>query len=99
MKRDRIGKTIEAVKRLYGNNKTTKIQAIYKDTNNNDYVVFFKTRKTHYDEFAKKDVTLTHTEYVTMNNRYVWGMRVGYFCTLREETRHFEQAGHYVRIL
>lgn len=98
MKRDRIGKTIEAVKSLYGNNEKTKIQAIYKDTNDNDYVVFFKTPKKHYDDYRRKYVTHIHTEYVTMNNRYVWGLRVGYFCTPREEMKHLEKAGHYVRI-
>ena len=94
MKRDRIGKTIEAFKSLYGNNEKTKIQAIYKDTNDNDYVVFFSTRRLN--SYSKK--MSTFTEYVTMDNRYKWGLRVGYFCTPREEMKHLEKAGHYVRI-
>ena len=48
------------------------------------------------NQFAKK--VMTKTEYVTMNNRYAWGMRVGYFCTNSEEYKRLESTGHYERV-
>lgn len=90
----RIEKTIIAIKKLYGCNEKTKINRIYKDTRDGEYVCFISNRKMN--PFAKK--VMTRTEYVTMTNRYVWGMRVGYFCTNSEEYKRLESTGHYERV-
>lgn len=92
--RNRIEKTINAVKKLHSCNENTKVTHIYKDTNNNDYIVLFQT--TRLNSYSKKMATFT--EYVTMNNRYVWGLRVGYFCSVKEQAEHFEKLDHYERV-
>lgn len=99
-KQSRIEKTIKATFSLYGcDQKTTKINAILRDENNGDLIVFFtRTKKNYIDEFDPKPRTLKLTEYVSFNNRYVWGVRVGFFCGVSEELKHFESVGHYTRI-
>ena len=72
----RIEKTINAIRKLHSCSKATKVKRIYKDIRNNDYVCLISTRRMN--SYSKKMATFN--EYVTMNNRYVWGVRVGYFC-------------------
>lgn len=92
--RNRIEKTINAVKKLHSCNENTKVTHIYKDTNNNDYVVLFQTKRLN----SCSGKMATFTEYVTMNNRYVWGLRVGYFCSVKEKAEQFEKLDHYERV-
>ena len=90
----RIEKTINAIRKLHSCSKATKVKRIYKDIRNNDYVCLISTRRMN--SCSKKMATFN--EYVTMDNRYVWGVRVGYFCDPREQYKHFEKLEHYERI-
>lgn len=89
-KTNRIEKTIKAINELYGC-KHAKVTHIYKDKRDNVFVCFVTKRK--FNQFAGK--RLTSNETITMNERYVWGVRCGYFCDPREERKHYNNNENY----
>ena len=78
---NRIEKTINKIRTLHSCNKGTKVTHIYKDTRNNDFVCFVSTRRMN--SCSKKMATFN--EVITMDNHYIWGVRIGYFCDPREK--------------
>lgn len=91
--KNRIEKTINAIRKLH-NCKNSKVTHIYKDTRDNAYVCFVSTRRLN--SYSNKMATFN--EIITMNNRYVWGMRMGYFCNPISERQHYEKSEYYKRV-
>lgn len=80
----RVTKTIEAMHKLYGC-QGAEVKHIFKDSNNNDLILLIA--RTNGIE-----------EYISFNNRYVWGIRVGFFCGMEEEYKRFKSLNHYIEI-
>lgn len=90
-KTNRIEKTINKIQTLHACNKNTKVTHIYKDKRNNDFICFISTRRLN----SCSGKMSTFNEYVTMDNHYVWGLRVGYFCDPRDERKIYDNNENY----
>ena len=88
---NRIEKTINAIRQLHACSKSTKVTHIYKDKRDNRFICFISTRRMN--SYSGKMATFN--EYVTMDNHYVWGLRVGYFCDPRDERKHYDTDENY----
>ena len=80
----RIEKTLTTLNGLYGC-QNAHVHYILKDLRDGEFVVMI-TKQNHCDE------------YITFNNRYVWGMRCGFFCGIEEKYNSMMNTGHYERI-
>lgn len=101
MTNKRLTKTLEALKRLHNCNENTKIDAVFFNNYTNEVIVLFTNKRKYRNPFNYDDPVLkegTFNEYVSFNNRYVWGCRVGYFCGVEEQIQHFNSLENYKRI-
>lgn len=80
----RIEKTLVKLNTLYGC-QNARVHLILKDTRDGEFVVMI-TKQNGVDE------------YVSFDNRYVWGMRCSFFCGIEEEYNRMMKTGHYERI-
>ncbi|MBO7694987.1 MAG: hypothetical protein J6T10_20405 [Methanobrevibacter sp.] len=99
MTQQRLEKTIQAVRKLYNCNENTLIQAVFENIyDKTDVVVLFQNTREYKSYLSGKMTKGKFDEYVHINNRYVWGLRVGYFCGVKEEIKRFESLKQYRRI-